>query len=133
VIWKKAAVLVPVLALGVLAIGYISAWSSLDSCAAEVFRETQQRNVAGIDLQRNLVRPTRNDVTARISGPFLVEVTYMLPRGLHGSIYYTHYVVIFWYRHQSSSDVVHLVNARPHATDLSANNSFKPNPLRGSA
>jgi hypothetical protein len=133
VTWKKTAVVASALALGTLAIGYASAWSSLDSCAEEVFRDTQRRNVAGTDMLGNRVRPSRGDISANIVGPFLVEVSYMLPRDLHGSIYYTRYVVLFGYRHQRSSDAIHLVSTQPRLTGLSANNSFKPNPLRGSA
>ena len=81
----------------------------------------------------NRIRLSRDDISASIVGPFLVEVSYMLPRDLHGSIYYTRYVVFFGYRHQRSSDVIHLVSTQPRSTGLSANNSFKPNPLRGSA
>ena len=131
--WKKTAVVASAFALGILVVGYASAWSSLDSCAEEVFRDTQRRNVAGTDMLGNRVRPSRDDISANIVGPFLVEVIYMLPRDLHGSIYYTRYVVFFGYRHQRSSDTIHLVSTQPRSTGLSANNSFKPNPLRGSA
>jgi hypothetical protein len=133
VTWKKTAVLASALAVGILAIGYASAWFSLSSCAEDVFQDTQRRNDAGTDLQGNRIEPSHGNISANIVGPFLVEVSYTLPRDLHGSVYYARYVVFFGYRYQRTSDVIHLVSTQPRETGLSANNSFKPNPLRGSA
>jgi hypothetical protein len=104
--WKNIAFALSALAFCTLAVGYASARYSLDSCADEVFADAQRRNVSGRHMDGQIVRPSRSDITAIISGPFLVEVWYSVPHDLHATDYSARYVVFFGYRYQRSTETI---------------------------
>jgi len=131
--WRKAilaAAAVLVLAVGV---GYLTAWSSLSACADETYQEIRRLGISGTDIQGNKVGLSRNNVSARIAGPFLVEVQYLVPYDLHGTLHVERYLALPWRTAKRSSEAIQLVTASASPSLLSANNSFKPKPLRGSA
>jgi len=124
--WKKAAARVALTIICVVGVGYITSWLSLDSCTDETFREIHSRGISGTDMLGNKVTLNRNDVSARIIGPFFVETAYLVPYDLHGSLHYTRYVVLPWWLHKRSSNVINLVMAQPTSSRPGANNSFNP-------
>jgi hypothetical protein len=132
-IWKRTAFGAGLVALSVLGAGYLTAWLSLAPCSDETFRELQRQRISGTDMLGSKVALTRDSVTAKVAGPFLVETRYMVPYDLHGSLHFTRYLALPWGHFARSSEVVHLVGAPAPSGRLSANNSFKPKPLRGSA
>ena len=118
----------------ILAVGYGSAVASRNSCLDETHQDLERRNVVGTDMAGNRIPILRKDLSAKVVGPFVVEVSYLVPGDFHGSMHYDRYVVLLSLRHPISHDIIHLVGApTSNNTGLSANNSFKPKPLRGSA
>ena len=132
-IWKKTALGIGTATLAALGAGYATAWLSLTPCADETFQEIQRNGTSGRDIRGNRVVLTRHAVTARITGPFLVETRYIVPYDLHGSFQFKRYLVLPWGRYERSSDTIQLVSTPAPSSQLSANNSFKPTPLRGAA
>lgn len=131
--WKRTAVGIALAVIGIVSIGYVTAWASLTSCADETFQDIQTQRIRGTDMLGNKVTLTRDAVAASIAGPFLVETRYLVPYDLHGSLHFKRYVVLPWKCYVRSADVVDLVMAPAPLTWLGANNSFKPVPFRGSA
>jgi hypothetical protein len=132
-IWKKTAAYVAITVVVTIGAGYAIAFASLTACADETFSNIQRQGIRGTDMAGKRIDLTRGDVLARVTGPFLVETRYIVPRDFHGSYHFTNYVVLLWWRYERSSDVVYLVMAPSRSQWLSANNSFKPTPLRGAA
>jgi hypothetical protein len=132
-IWRNVLLSALATTLVIAVVGYAIAWHSLDSCESETFREIQRKNIVHTDMLGKEAPVLRSDVYARVTAPFQVEVSYLVRYDIHGSVHRKNYFVLPWRRFVRSVDVDYLVIARPLPTGLSANNSFKPNPLRGSA
>jgi len=131
--WRKAILAAAAALVLFLGAGYLTAWNSLSACADETYQEIQHLGISGTDIQGNKVGLSRNNVFARIAGPFLVEVQYLVPYDLHGTLYVDRYLALPWRAVKRSSEAIQLVTASASPSRLSANNSFKPKPLRGSA
>ncbi|WP_267105413.1 hypothetical protein [Xanthomonas sacchari] len=102
-----------------LAIGYLTAWLSLATCAETSFREATSKGVSGRDMLGNKVVPTREAVTASIAGPFLVQTQYDLPSDLHRTIHIRRYVALPWSTVAYASEVIRLVDATLAPADAS--------------
>ena len=99
-----------------LAGGYLNAWAALDACADQAYREGRERE--GHDMKLRPLPLRRDRVSARIVAPFVVEASYLLPRGLHGTVYSRTYFVFAGHRRVLEAHVVPLVDnepRRPHA------------------
>jgi len=131
--WRKAILAAAAALVLVLGAGYLTAWKSLSACADETYQEIRRLGISGTDIQGNKVGLSRNNVSARIAGPFLVEVQYLVPYDLHGTLHVERYLALPWRTAKRSSEAIQLVTASASPSRLSANNSFKPKPLRGSA
>lgn len=83
--WKTWAIAASAVAVTAVGIGYASAWMSLSSCEDSTYADIQRRNVFGRDLWGNKIVMLRSDLSAYVTGPFSVEVWYMVPRDLHGT------------------------------------------------
>lgn len=116
-ILKKAAVSAAALLAAVLALGYLTAWRSLDSCAADAYSDMRSRGISGSDMRGRKVVLSRNEVFAKVTGPFQVEVSYMVPHDLHGSLHIRRYLVMPWRRYFRSSDVFYLSDHRATRQD----------------
>lgn len=104
-LWKKITLGTLLATASVLCIGYAMAWVSLTWCADETYRKVSMQNVRDGDFP--LLQ--RNDVSARVVGPFLVEVSYLTHEDIHGSVHYVRYWAFPWGRSEPSSMVVRLV------------------------
>ena len=132
-IWRNVLFSVLATLAAVAVAGYAMAWHALGSCEDETFQDLQQKNVVHTDMMGKETPLLRSDVHARVTAPFHVEVSYLVRYDIHGSVHHRNYLVLPWRRYARSVDVDYLVLVWPSSTGLSANNSFKPNPLRGSA
>lgn len=131
--WRRATLaVVAVLALA-LGTGYLTAWRSLSACADKTYQEVQRLGISGTDIQGNKVRLSRSNIYPRIAGPFLVEVQYLVPYDLHGTLHVERYLALPWGATKRSSEAIQLATASANPAWLNANSSFKPKSLRGSA
>jgi hypothetical protein len=103
--WRKIVLGTLFTFASVLCVGYAMAWVSLTWCADETYRTVSMRNIREHDF------PVldRDDVSARVVGPFLVEVSYLVRQELHGSVHYVRYWAFPWGRSEPSPEVVDLV------------------------
>ena len=131
--WRKATFAAVAALVLVIGLGYLTAWHSLSACLDETYQEIQHLGISGTDIRGNEVRLSRSSVSARIAGPFLVEVQYLVPDDLHGTLHIDRYLALPWRTAKRSSEAIQLVTSSAGSSQLSANNSFKPKPLRGSA
>ncbi|QBH04134.1 hypothetical protein [Xanthomonas oryzae] len=121
------------IALLIVAVGYLSAWSSLSSCTDRTFEKLRREGISGTDMLGRKVAIDRESVTASIVGPFMVETRYMVPFDMHGSLHFKQYLALPWAIHERSTRVSDLVVAPAVVIGQSANYSSKPTPLRGAA
>ena len=118
VTWKKLTVAATTLAVA-LDSGYLSAWHSLSACADATYQELQRLGINGTDIRGNKVPLSRSNLPARVTGPFLVEVQYLVPHDLHGILYVNRYIALPWRTTRRSSEVVQLVAASIIPSQLS--------------
>lgn len=97
------------LALGLVGTGYGCAWLKVDACRTIVVEELARKPVFGRDLHGNKLRVAPAAVSARVSGPFQVEVWYLVPYDLHGSIHTQKFRVLPWGIKRSSVEIIDLV------------------------
>lgn len=97
------------LVVGIVGIGYATAWVSLDACAEEAFQEAKQRKISGYAFGGKRVHLTRADMFSEITGPFEVTVWFSLPRDLHATSYSKTFRVYPWARHAGQLQVLYLV------------------------
>ena len=124
------------MALAVVAlaiIGYLFAKSSLSACERDAYREMAIKNVHGREFGGRAVPLSEIKLSSRVICPFVVSVEFSVPRGLHKSFHERRYVTLPWGNYRILADDVYLVFRIEQNARLVANNSFKPNPLRGSA
>ncbi|UWX03493.1 hypothetical protein H1235_10210 [Pseudoxanthomonas sp. NC8] len=95
--------------LGLACAGYGCAWLKADACRAAVAEELSRKPVFGRDMLGNRVRVSPTEVSVRVTGPLQVEVSYMVPYDLHGSIHIQRFKVLPWSVKRSSSQVIDLV------------------------
>ncbi|MGH8079321.1 MAG: hypothetical protein ACREP7_02020 [Lysobacter sp.] len=91
--------------------GYLTAWLSKQACIDESYRSAQQRDVRGTNMAGRVVRPKLSEFEADIVGPFKVEVSYSIPRGMHATTLVDRYSTLPWQRRVSSRDEIHYVIA----------------------
>lgn len=132
-IWKKMLFGAGAACLLVLGAGYLTAWHSLEACADDTFRDLRRKGIRGRDMKGESVAMTRDEVSATVEGPFLVETCYLVPFSLHGSLHFKRYLVLPWGRYERSSDVVPLVFAPHRPGGSNARHRSPPMPPRGSA
>lgn len=97
-----------VVLLGV-ALGYLTAWLSLARCGDAAFDDIQAQGVTGMDWVGAKVVPTRGEMTAEVTGPFLVRTRLMVPFDLHGTLYIRRCLALPWGCYELRSDVFPLV------------------------
>ena len=95
--------------LAVLGAGYGCAWLKIGACRASVAEELLRKPVFGRDMRGNRVRVSPAALSARVTGPLKVEVSYLVPYDLHGSIHIQRFTVLPWRVERSSSQVIDLV------------------------
>jgi len=94
--WKRALVGLFVTFFAVILAGYATAWISLASCADRSFAEIEKHGTTGMGLDGHEIVLTHNDVQASVSGPFLVDVQYLVPYDLHGTLHLSTYLALPW-------------------------------------
>ena len=109
--WKKAGASVLLVAIATYGLGYLTALYTRDSCIADTYLHVQNREIIGRDMRGRRVAIPRREISAHVIGPFQVEVSYMVPRGLHGNIHRRRYVVLPWRHYLRSSEVFYLVGS----------------------
>ena len=90
-----------VLALGA---GYVTAWASREACIDATWHELGPRRVIAHPLGE-MERPlARSDLEARVTAPFRVEVSYLVPDGLESTVFARDYATLPWKRTLLSSE-----------------------------
>lgn len=84
--------------VGVVAIGYASAYAQRGPCRDDVWAEVAAQRIVGHRLGATDAPLRREDIEARIAGPFLVEVNYLVPQGVEGTLHVRKYLVLPWER-----------------------------------
>jgi hypothetical protein len=87
-----------VFVLVIVAGGYATAWASRDACIDEAWRELAPQHIVGHRLGGTNQPLSRRDIEARVAGPFRVEVSYLVPNGLEGTLYVRNYRALPWKR-----------------------------------
>jgi hypothetical protein len=102
--FKQAAFGIVVSIAAVVAIGYATAWLSLDACARDTLELMRRLPFEGCDVQGRPIALARYDVHAKVMMPFLVFAV-GLPRDSVGSTYAQFFIVMPWarYRQQPTS------------------------------
>ncbi len=89
--------------------GYAVAAQKATECEDIAFREAVQKRISGLDMGRNKVTVQRSAVASSIS-PFAVEVSYSVPRDLHGTVFIKRFQISALGAISSDElEVVHLV------------------------
>ena len=86
------------LVLAVIAVGYATAWVQRDPCIDATWADVAAQGVVGHRLGGTDEAITRKDIEARVKWPFRVEVSYLVPEGLEGTVYVREYTVLPWKR-----------------------------------
>jgi hypothetical protein len=94
--WKSTLAGLCVTFLGVTLAGYATAQISLASCADQSFAEIKKHGTTGMGIDGHTIFLTHHDVKASVSGPFLVDVQYLVPRDLHGTLHISTYLALPW-------------------------------------
>ncbi len=99
---------VAVLAVVVVAGGYLAAYSARPRIERQVRAYVVAHKISGFDLSGH-VPPDQIKVYSEVSYPFVVVGSYEVPRDLHASYYQTRYLVLPWGFYALSSDEFHLI------------------------
>lgn len=85
-------------AVGLVAVGYASAYAQREPCRDAVWSDVAARGVVARRLGTTATPLRRDALEARIAGPFLVEVSYLVPQGLEGTLHVRTFLVLPWER-----------------------------------
>lgn len=108
------------LVVGLVAVGYASAYAQREPCRDAVWSDVSARHVVARRLGTTGTPLRRDDIEVRIAGPFLVEVTYLVPEGLEGTLHVNRFVALPWDRR--------LRDTRSHRIPLLAQRQAPPWP-----
>jgi len=89
--------------------GYALAKSALPKCVQDTNAEIRLNKVQGFEMGGRVVPAERIEVTAEVQWPFVVVVTYSVPRGMHSSSYANRYIVLPGKTTRQSLGGVHLL------------------------
>jgi hypothetical protein len=85
-------------AVGYVAIGYASAYAQLEPVRDDAWAVLSTQHIVGHRLGAMNAPLKHDDLEARIAGPFLVEVNYLVPQGVEGTLFVRKYFVLPWKR-----------------------------------
>lgn len=83
---------------GLVAVGYASAYAQREPCRDAVWSDVAAKRIVGRRLGATDALLRREDIEARIAGPFVVEVSFLVPQGLEGTLHVRRFVVLPWER-----------------------------------
>lgn len=83
---------------GLVAIGYASAYAQREACRDLVWSDVAAQRIVARRLGTTGAPLRRDDIEVRIAGPFLVEVSYLVPQGLEGTLHVSKFVALPWER-----------------------------------
>jgi hypothetical protein len=86
------------LVLAVVAAGYATAWFQREPCIDATWADITARGVVGHRLGGIDEAIKRTDIEARVIWPYRVEVSYLVPEGLEGTVHVRDYTVLPWKR-----------------------------------
>jgi len=78
------------------ALGYGLAFAARDKCVSDTARAVTEQHIKGRDFAGTVVEVSAADVESRIRWPFIVDVYYSVPWGLHAVGHRDRYVVLPW-------------------------------------
>lgn len=81
-----------------VAVGYASAYAQREPCRDMVWSDVSARHVVARRLGTTGTPLGRDDIEVRIAGPFLVEVSYLVPEGLEGTLHVNRFLALPWDR-----------------------------------
>ena len=90
-------------------VGYGLAWSARARCADALFADVRARKVSGLAFGGGRVLPSRDDVQAEITGPFVVTAWISVPRDLHATIYTRRFLVWPWGTRPQAMQVIRTI------------------------
>jgi hypothetical protein len=93
-----------------LAGGYATAWASREACLDDAWREVAPLKVISRP-HGQMERPlARGDLEARVTAPFRVEVSWLVPDGIESTVYAREYATLPW-KHRLLSSESHPIKA----------------------
>jgi len=93
-----------------LASGYATAWASREACLDDAWQELAPQKVIS-HPHGQMERPlARSDLEARVTAPFRVEVTWLVPDGIESTVYARNYRTLPW-KHRLVSRESHPIQA----------------------
>jgi hypothetical protein len=92
----------------VVFVGLFSARHAQPEIEREISAFVLEHGVTGYSLSGRVL-PHQIKVFSEIDYPFVVSVTFVVPRDLHASYYRTRYLVLPWGRYVLSKDASHAV------------------------
>jgi hypothetical protein len=98
----SASMLIVALVIG--SIGYGLAFSAKDDCEKDTSRDLFARHVKGFTME-GTVDTAAISVTSKVAWPFVVDVDYNVPWGMHAAIVRNRYIVFPW----GTKKVLHIV------------------------
>lgn len=84
--------------VGLVAIGYASAYAQREPCRDAVWSQVDAQRVVARRLGTTGTPLRRDDIEVRIAGPYLVEVSYLVPEGLEGTLHVSRFLALPWDR-----------------------------------
>jgi hypothetical protein len=92
---KKLSAITLIVVLAVVVIGYELARSAAVDCAKDTSRELFTRRVKGFTME-GPVETAAIPIATRVSWPFVVDVDYKVPWGMHVAVVRNRYTVFPW-------------------------------------
>jgi hypothetical protein len=92
-----------------VAVGYVSARSRLEECRSQIAQQLVAKPVFGRNFGGSRVQVAPSAVSSRVAGLFQVETVYMVPTGMHGTLYIQRFTTLPWGIERSTSQVIYLV------------------------
>lgn len=86
------------LVVGLVAVGYASAYAQREPCRDAVWADVAAQRLVGRRLGTTDSPLRREDLEVRVVGPYLVEVSYLVPQGLEGTLHVREFVALPWER-----------------------------------
>src|SRR5687768_7702396 len=82
--------------VGLVAVGYASAYAQREPCRDAVWTEVADRHVVSRRLGTTATPLRREDIDVRVAGPFLVEASYLVAEGLEGTLHVSRFLALPW-------------------------------------
>jgi hypothetical protein len=86
----------------VISVGYCFAFASRNDCVRDTLQDLVARHVRGFSFEGGAVPAETIPITPQVTWPFVVDVYYNVPWGMHAAHCHNRYVVSPWGRKRTS-------------------------------